>query len=279
MSFCKTITDFLNKSLPEPERPTTAHYEMGQKYDRWIDYAEDAPQMRRRGKYLTNSGFPDGLVIHYTAGRGNGLSNSEYARKQGLSYLVLDKDGTLWQGAPLDQWGYHAGKSSMKYKNRTVTSVSKYLIGVEVISAGMLFGAKNGKRIDFSSNPSLIDNYDGQLYGWWAFHSNGILKPHQLPATPGSIVKYTEKKGNIKPGFYEKYTSEQMEGLYQLVYWLKGVNPDFSFDYILGHDEVSPDRKSDPGGSLGMSMANFRKSLKESNIPSMPSKGPDNQLG
>jgi len=41
------------------------------------------------------------------------------------------------------------------------------------------------------------------------------------------------------------------------------VNPEFRADWVAGHDEVSPGRKSDPGGSLSMTMPQFRYMLKK----------------
>lgn len=61
---------------------------------------------------------------------------------------------------------------------------------------------------------------------------------------------------------YEKYTEAQELSLKKLCTWLceNGANPDL----ILGHDEVAPDRKNDPGQSLSVSMKEFRELIKGS---------------
>jgi len=52
--------------------------------------------------------------------------------------------------------------------------------------------------------------------------------------------------------------------LFKLLRWLEyNGNGIFKLDFVLGHDEVAPSRKNDPGGSLSMTMPEFRKKLKE----------------
>lgn len=72
--------------------------------------------------------------------------------------------------------------------------------------------------------------------------------------------QYTEDQ--IRNGF-KKFTPEQEEALIKLLVWLKKNNPKvFNIDYILGHEEVSPGRKPDPGYSLSMSMDELRAKIK-----------------
>jgi lysozyme family protein len=48
----------------------------------------------------------------------------------------------------------------------------------------------------------------------------------------------------------------------KLLLWLKGNQPDvFQFEFVLGHDEVSPGRKNDPGGALSVTLPQFRERL------------------
>lgn len=79
----------------------------------------------------------------------------------------------------------------------------------------------------------------------------------------------TSNTQNIAKGTYEKYTEKQEQALIELVLWLKKNNPSvFNLDYVLGHDEVAGPsgigrwRKTDPGGSLSMTMDKFRTLLK-----------------
>ncbi|WP_457021162.1 hypothetical protein [Luteimonas sp. A611] len=75
-------------------------------------------------------------------------------------------------------------------------------------------------------------------------------------------MRTVTKQGNQSAGHYQKYTILQEASLRTLLTWLRSNNPDvFRFDLVLGHDEVSPGRKVDPGGSLSMTMSAFRQSL------------------
>ena len=72
----------------------------------------------------------------------------------------------------------------------------------------------------------------------------------------------TYPQDEIRNGF-KKYTPEQEETLIKLLVWLKKNCPDvFDVQYILGHDEVSPGRKNDPGSSLSMTMDELRALIK-----------------
>ena len=65
---------------------------------------------------------------------------------------------------------------------------------------------------------------------------------------------------NQKRGFYHVYTALQEKTLVDTLFWLKDQSPEvFSFNYVLGHDEVSPNRKSDPGAALSRTMPEFRE--------------------
>ena len=67
---------------------------------------------------------------------------------------------------------------------------------------------------------------------------------------------------NQKAGTYQAYTAAQEAALENFIIWQCKTNPEFSLDWVVGHDEIAPQRKSDPGGSLSMSMPDFRKKLK-----------------
>lgn len=72
----------------------------------------------------------------------------------------------------------------------------------------------------------------------------------------------TYPKEEIRNGF-KKYTPEQEESLIKLLVWLKKNCPEvFDVQYIVGHNEVSPGRKDDPGYSLSMTMPELREKIK-----------------
>jgi N-acetylmuramoyl-L-alanine amidase len=153
-------------------------------------------------------------------------------------YFVIDHKGQVAQPFPLNRWGSHAGTS---YWKPIGSDVSKLLVGCEVMCAG-----KVEKR--------------GERYMTWFGRE-----------VPKDQVVFSKKDENIQEGYYQRYTKDQFDSLVALCLWLKANNPDvFSFDNVVGHDTVSPSRKSDPGASLVNSVTNsimtiseFRDFLKE----------------
>lgn len=76
-------------------------------------------------------------------------------------------------------------------------------------------------------------------------------------------LRKVDKNANVKPGTYQKYTPAQEKSLIAFLKYCKSVNPEFSYDWVVGHDEISPTRKSDPGGSLSVTMPVLRSTLKK----------------
>jgi hypothetical protein len=78
----------------------------------------------------------------------------------------------------------------------------------------------------------------------------------------------TGVRDNLRPGAYVPYTQAQTAALAKVLLWLKRRYPrTFRLEYVFGHDEVSPGRKVDPGGSLRsaggpeLTMKQFRADL------------------
>jgi N-acetyl-anhydromuramyl-L-alanine amidase AmpD len=188
------------------------------------------PSMPTRGTY--RKGWPEGAVIHFTAGRDNPKATIDYGRSQGYAYLCIGGNGHIYQAHDMRKWGYHAGKSYWKGLGE---GCSRYLVGIEVCSAGRLDKIAPGK----------YRSWFGGTYG-------------------EDETRYSAAYQNIQKGFYHKYTQDQEEALIKVIKWLYYQAPDiFKIDYVLGHDEVSPGRKDDPGGALSQSMPEFRSYLKQ----------------
>jgi len=182
------------------------------------------PHMPTMGEYKKK--FPEGVVIHYTAGDigQSGESAVKQAIENGYSYFFIDRWGYVYQQFDLHRWGYHAGISQCPITKRT--SVSRHYVGIEIACSGLLSDSKTwfGKRV-----------------------------------APVNVRKADHRY--LVSGEFEKFENVQERALIELCLWLcqKGANP----DYIFGHQEVSPGRKSDPGASLSMPMKDFRETIKK----------------
>lgn len=198
------------------------------KLQEWIPFARRIDiGMKNRGFYRNK--HPEGMIVHFTAGRGNVDDMLKYCAQQGYTLIGIGKDGEIVQPIPLSVWGYHCGTSDAENK-----------IGVEIVNAGRL----NKKA-------------DGTFWSWFGT---------QIPAENVRYVEYPETSEQIS-GYYEKYTEAQEKALIKLCLWLvENGNGVFKIENIIGHDEActragKKGNKNDPSGALSMSMPQFRSYL------------------
>jgi hypothetical protein len=182
---------------------------------------------------------PKYLIIHWTAGDPgqNGQAGIQEGANNGFTYLFLEGDGDLWQGAPTKAGGYHVGTASVS---------SFDCLGVEVACAGRL------EKI-------------GDLYvPWFAKNTDGSV--NKARCIPKEQVIYDidgiEDDESFE-GYYQLYTPEQMKTLMRLsLYFVQELGG--APENILGHDMVARKlgRKVDPGFSVGEGgMTQFRKNV------------------
>ena len=177
----------------------------------------------------------EGLVVHYTAGQQTtdpsgtiGMAND--AEHAPYAYWVLASDGTIYKTHELNRWGYHCGT----HHHRTH-------LGIEIMCPGKLI------------------RFENKFYPWFNLDRTGNPKG---PAWPEDQIRQFMGNRLQTPGYYAKYTEAQERALIGLVQYLKDNCPEFKLANVVGHDEILPDWKDDPGGSLSMSMPAFREYLK-----------------
>lgn len=193
------------------------------------------PEARTRGRYAKD--YPRGAVVHFTAGshRQKPEDAVAYMVNRGHLYFVISPKGEVFQNFPLTHWGYHCGESKWPGLG---SSLSDTLVGIEIMCPGKL-------------------NADGSPW-----YGGG-------PFDKALTRRVAKSDGQREAGLYYRYTLEQEAALEKLVRWLENNNPNvFKFENVLGHDEVSGprglgrQRKNDPGGSLSLTMDDFRAKLK-----------------
>lgn len=233
------LTGLFKKKTPDgkiadiPPRPSRT-MKFGMKELWYPDAAKHPRRMKAVGKF--KGGFPKGLVVHYNAGHDNPPACIDLGIKNGYNYLAMGNDGKILQANPLDEWGWHAGKTAWP---GIAGDVNDEFIGIEISSAGLL--KKSG---------SAFVSWFGKTY-------------------PPEMVREFAGAPNQVKGPYHKFTEAQEQSLIDFCMWLKVQDPEgFSFDNVVGHDEVRalggyPGDKQDPGGALSMPMAAFRSLLKE----------------
>ncbi len=190
--------------------------------DEWFGLSKDV------GGPLTKLRF---IVMHYTAG-GSGASSRDYMLKSptekqrilGVSkkvyasaHLVIDRDGSIWQIVPFDRKARHAGRSEW----RGLNSLNQYSIGIEIAN-----------------------------YGWLDKQGDGTYKRSDTPRFQPEEVTIAAMPGGDEIKGWENYPPAQLDAVERVTASLLGRYP--SITEVVGHQQISPGRKFDPGPAFPM---------------------------
>jgi len=164
------------------------------------------------------------LIMHYTAGRSkesavNALTNP---RLKASAHLVIGRDGSITQLAEFDTITWHAGRSSWM----GLSGLNRYAIGIELDNAGAL---------------------ERTAKGWVAWF--GEIYPDS------QVIEAIHKNEHTRRGWH-LYTPEQ---LFVALEVASIIMEHYNLKDILGHDDIAPRRKIDPGPAFPL--ATFRTRL------------------
>lgn len=168
---------------------------------------------------------PKIVVMHFTGGS-SARSSAEWFRSPqnpgSSAHVVIDRDGSVIQCVSFTKVAWHAGKSRW----RDLVGLNRHSIGIELANWGNLKSAGDG---------------------WTTFTGKRIDQPF--------IGKHRNGNPGGQPGpvGWEPYSEEQINSATALVRALIGA---YNIDEIVGHDDIAPVRKSDPGPAFDM--ARFR---------------------
>lgn len=164
---------------------------------------------------------PKYLIIHFTAGA-SASSSIAHLTKKGTSasaHLVIGRDGEVTQLAPFNVVTWHAGRSRWQ----GLRGMNQHSIGIEIDNAGEVTGGPGEWRTWFER---LIPDQDV------------IVATHQFDDAPSG---------------WHRYTEAQIEAT---VAASAAIAETYKLEDVLGHDDISPDRKRDPGPAFPL--ANMR---------------------
>ena len=155
---------------------------------------------------------PRHLVFHYTAGKSAAssirwLTNPE---SKASAHLVLARDGTITQLAPFDVKTWHAGLSHWD----GLSGLNSSSIGIEMDNAGPL------KKVG--------DKYQA-WFGTLYTEDEVVLAKHKL---------------DDESRWWHAYTEVQIQKALELAQLLVRH---YDLKDVVGHDDIAPDRKRDPG--------------------------------
>lgn len=168
------------------------------------------------------SGHPKILVMHFTYG-GTARSSAEWFRsaenRPGSSaHIVIERDGAVVQCVPVDTVAWHAGKSQLISRSGTqLAGLNNYSIGIELANWGYLQKTASG---------------------WTAWTGTKVSEP----------ILAMHKNGNPDGSRceigWEPYPVAQFNTAVQVA---KLLVSEYGIEEIVGHDDIAPTRKWDPG--------------------------------
>lgn len=164
------------------------------------------------------------LVMHYTAGKNSAqsvswLTNSE---SRASAHLVIGREGDITQLVGFDRVAWHAGQSEWAGR----THLNGCSIGIELDNAGRL------SRVG-----------ENRWQAWFGAEY------------PAAEVMEAVHKNETAPAGWHLYTEAQLDAAVRVASLL--VNH-YGLKDILGHDDIAPGRKSDPGPAFPMASFHAR---------------------
>ena len=158
---------------------------------------------------------PKYLIIHYTA-NGSVPMTVKHFRKEGSNasaHLVIGRDGELVQMVDFNRKAWHAGES--RWGN--LWALNEHSIGIESVNWG----------------PLTMRN--GQLLPW---------TKSERDAVPMSDAGQFARNKDGKIGYWQIYPPEQLEVCFNVS---RQLCREYTLLDVLGHEDISPGRKQDPG--------------------------------
>jgi N-acetylmuramoyl-L-alanine amidase len=169
---------------------------------------------------------PRWLVMHYTADGGSAAVNwftSPDNIKRIAAHIVIARDGAITQCVPFNRKANHAGPSAWK----DVKGLNSHSIGIEMVGYGIVEGGP----------------------GKWKAGGKTIPDSEVLVAT--------HKFGKPTCG-WTKYPQAQLDAAQELA---KLLVKEYGLEDVVGHDDIAPTRKQDPGPAFPMDK--FRAACKQ----------------
>jgi N-acetylmuramoyl-L-alanine amidase len=161
---------------------------------------------------------PEIAVIHYAVTQtARATANVLNAREYCSCHVTIDSTGRVIQQVPFNRVAWHAGTSL--YKGRP--SVSKFSLGIEISNPGPLERKAAGE---------FVTTYGAPWKG-------GVIEAYH-PNTPGRGWS-----------FWAEYSQTELDLCAHLCeLWRQ----EYGITDIVGHDEIAPGRKFDPGPAFPM---------------------------
>lgn len=226
----------------------------------------------------------DGIIIHFTGGGDIEGSVDWLTNKEAWasSHYVISRSGRIVQLVKEERAAWHAGSQTTTPKLNGRTKLNLWTIGIELCNYGNLYEAEADELVHFEGRP--FNRTGGLLYTRfrnWTYEFSDLQHLGDFTETPLSVMRSPGKKYPW-PGAptcrWETYPIPQRESLVALVSNILERRPHITREWIAGHEEVDPTRKTDPGPMFDMQQ--FKDVFfKQAVEPKESSLGPELQTG
>jgi N-acetylmuramoyl-L-alanine amidase len=158
------------------------------------------------------------LVVHYTATTTLDAVVDWFRSPSAnaSAHVIVDRDGRAVQMVSLDRRAWHAGTSRWEERE----NLNAYSVGIDLVNAGSL------ER--------------GRFWGWVDWSGRRVRRRETLTA------RHKHQSVNRR---WHRFTPPQIERALAIA---RTLHRHFRFKAGLGHDDIAPDRKIDPGPAFPM---------------------------
>lgn len=157
------------------------------------------------------------LVMHYTAGSSaaGAIATLTNPASRASAHLVIGRDGAVTQLVPFNRIAWHAGRSRW----HDLRGLNAHSIGIELDNAGRL------------------ERQAGEWRSWFG------------RTYPSDEVLEAAHKNESRVRGWQLYTAEQLAVATTAA---RAIVEKYGLVDILGHDDIAPGRKADPGPAFPM---------------------------
>ena len=182
-------------------------------------------------KYSEGVNTCEYIIMHYTGSTTAKSAHNTYLdpNTQVSWHLTIDRDGDVTQLLSFDKIAWHAGQSQWGQGPAAIKGLNSHSIGIEHSNAGPLT-EKNGSYVTWSGQviPNIDVFFDDNGNPWQAFSPNQLKASKYLTVELAKILRVKD---------------------------------------ILGHEQISPGRKTDPGPCFWPTLKSIREEYFRSQPP------------